>query len=309
MAHSIPSHQLFKRLKQQQNIIIIDGRHHDYSEELAFPVEVLHKGEITIERLKDKEAEYIYIGEDQKTSIEEAERIEQEYDLDLLYVKGGMQDWGRYVESIQVGELSDGGEVYQFIRPSTGQLSYMIISEAEALLLNPGLWIQPYIDFVEDKAFTFKHIVDSCIHRSHISSGPQLAEEVEESYWLPEIEDDISYSYTAITHDQKPAVGNTNIPVEVIFTTEGLTFEVDQHYTFTSNNEADLYKGKGMVLTEWMKSYSQFNEQGFVSPYERKINDKESTRTQKIEAINKGERSFTNEEAYHLEYGNVFNSN
>ena len=40
----------------------------------------------------------------------------------LLILEGGMKSWSKYLEPIKVGDLKDGGEIYQFVRLGKGCL-------------------------------------------------------------------------------------------------------------------------------------------------------------------------------------------
>ncbi|QST01361.1 hypothetical protein IMZ31_07325 [Pontibacillus sp. ALD_SL1] len=304
MAQSLTSRQLYKRCREERQFVLIDARNNTYSRELSFPVEMLSIEEgLNDKRIMNEKLEAILIGEDEETSFNKVTTLEQQLGIEMYYVKGGMKEWAMYIESVQIGELTDGGEVYQFVRPSTGHLSYMIVSEAEILLLNPDVWIQPYLDFVEDKAFTFRHIVDTCLHDTHISGGPTLAEEVEETYWLPELEESISLPYEPISKSHVPKIGNTNIPIKISQSDRFVTFIVDQHYIFTLNEEANLYEGKGTILSDRMLSYKQLNEKGWVSAEGKKTEIHNSVHSERIQAVNKGEINVTSEEILMLEYG------
>ncbi|CAM5224059.1 Glyoxylase-like metal-dependent hydrolase (Beta-lactamase superfamily II) OS=Ureibacillus acetophenoni OX=614649 GN=SAMN05877842_103142 PE=4 SV=1 [Ureibacillus acetophenoni] len=54
---------------------------------------------------------------------------------DVFYLEGGMKSWSSYIEPIKVGDLTGGGELYQFVRLGKGCLTYMVISEREAAII------------------------------------------------------------------------------------------------------------------------------------------------------------------------------
>ncbi|MBM7571899.1 rhodanese-related sulfurtransferase [Aquibacillus albus] len=56
--------------------------------------------------------------------------------LDVSYLKGGMKAWSEHLEPVKVGDLKDGGEIYQFVRIGKGCLSYMVISNGEAAIVD-----------------------------------------------------------------------------------------------------------------------------------------------------------------------------
>lgn len=46
----------------------------------------------------------------------------------VAYLKSGMKAWSEYLVPLKVGNLADGGELYQFVRIGKGCLSYMAVS-------------------------------------------------------------------------------------------------------------------------------------------------------------------------------------
>ena len=70
---------------------------------------------------------------------------------DVAYLAGGMKSWSEYLEPIKVGDLTGGGELYQFVRLGKGCLSYMVLSEGEAAIIDAVRFIDVFINFAEHK--------------------------------------------------------------------------------------------------------------------------------------------------------------
>lgn len=104
---------------------------------------------------------------------------------DVRFVKGGMKAWGDHIQSVKVGDLSRGGKIYQFIRLGKGCLSYMVVSEKEALVVDPARNIEPYLTFARENGWNITQIADTHLHADHISGGRDLAEQTGASYWFP----------------------------------------------------------------------------------------------------------------------------
>src|SRR5690606_16269862 len=75
-------------------------------------------------------------------------------------------------------------KVYQFIRVGKGCLSYMVISDDEALVVDPARFINLYEQVAEENGAKITHIVDSHLHADHISGGQMLAEKTGATYYL-----------------------------------------------------------------------------------------------------------------------------
>ena len=69
----------------------------------------------------------------------------------VAYLEGGMKTWSEYLEPIKVGDLTDGGELYQFVRLGKGCLSYMVISEGEAAIIDAVRFTDAFTSFAEEK--------------------------------------------------------------------------------------------------------------------------------------------------------------
>lgn len=67
------------------------------------------------------------------------------------YLAGGMKTWSEYLEPIKVGDLTGGGELYQFVRLGKGCLSYMVISEGEAAIIDAVRFTEVFINFASEK--------------------------------------------------------------------------------------------------------------------------------------------------------------
>lgn len=107
----------------------------------------------------------------------------QDAGFQAAYLAGGMKAWSEHLEKVKVYEDED-IEVYQFIRVGKGCLSYMVVSDGEALIVDPARFIEQYEVAAREAGAKITHIVDSHLHADHISGGPALAEKVGAKYYL-----------------------------------------------------------------------------------------------------------------------------
>lgn len=114
----------------------------------------------------------------------------------VSYLKGGMEAWSEYMEPIQVGRLKNGGEIYQFVRIGKGCLSYMVVSNGEAVLIDPIRMTEVYMDFADSLDAKITHVLDTHLHADHISGGRAIAEQTGATYWLPPKDaGEVTFSY------------------------------------------------------------------------------------------------------------------
>lgn len=167
-----------------------------------------------IESIQDKlpnDQEIVVVCAKEGSSKMVAEMV-QEAGFNASYLQGGMKSWSEHLEKVKVYEDED-IEVYQFIRVGKGCLSYMVVSDGEALIVDPARFIDRYIDEASKLNAKITHIVDSHLHADHISGGKQLAEKVDGKYYLMKSEGAV-FDFEHLENYEK--IEFSNITVEVL---------------------------------------------------------------------------------------------
>ncbi|MGM8213883.1 MBL fold metallo-hydrolase [Virgibacillus sp. W0430] len=167
-----------------------------------------------------------------------AEMLKESGIKDVMYLKGGMKAWSDHLEPIKVGDLSNGGSVYQFVRIGKGCLSYMIASEGEAIVIDAGRTIEPFITFAKEKGVTIKHAIDTHLHADHISGGRKLREETGAAYWLPPKDaEEVVFEFNGLTETSNLKLNGTQI--DIIYspghTIGSTSILVDNEYLLTGD--------------------------------------------------------------------------
>jgi glyoxylase-like metal-dependent hydrolase (beta-lactamase superfamily II)/rhodanese-related sulfurtransferase len=98
-------------------------------------------------------------------------------------LKGGMKAWGEHYCTRAVVEDAD-LTIYQISRPARGCLSYVVVSEGKALVIDPLRHLQPYLDLAHSGRFNIESVIDTHGHADHISGGPALASATGAAYHL-----------------------------------------------------------------------------------------------------------------------------
>jgi glyoxylase-like metal-dependent hydrolase (beta-lactamase superfamily II) len=95
----------------------------------------------------------------------------------------GMIDWGNHYvwRPVVVKETI---EIYQMDRVARGCLSYLIISDGRAAIIDPLRHTDRYQSFLSKRDVDLKLLLDTHAHADHISGGPDLAEGSGAKYWL-----------------------------------------------------------------------------------------------------------------------------
>ncbi|AUZ39581.1 hypothetical protein C1T30_28990 [Bacillus sp. MBGLi97] len=158
----------------------------------------------------------------------------------VSYLKGGMKAWSEHLEPVKVGDLKDGGEMYQFVRIGKGCLSYMVISDGEAAIIDATRMADIFIDFVKEKGAEITHVFDTHLHADHISGGRVIAEKTKATYWLPPKDaEEVVFDYQPLEEGKDMIIGNTKIKIHPIYspghTIGSTSFIVDDLYLLSGD--------------------------------------------------------------------------
>ncbi|RID82193.1 MBL fold metallo-hydrolase [Peribacillus asahii] len=163
-----------------------------------------------------------------------------EAERDVSYLQGGMKAWSEHLEPVRVGDLKDGGEIYQFVRIGKGCLSYMVISDGEAAVIDATRMTDVFLHFAKEKQATIKHVFDTHLHADHISGGRIIAKETGASYWLPPKDAaEVTFDYNKLEGGREVMIGSTAISIEALYspghTIGSTSFVVDNTYLLSGD--------------------------------------------------------------------------
>ncbi len=160
--------------------------------------------------------------------------------LSVSYLKGGMKAWSEHLEPVKVGDLKDGGEIYQFVRIGKGCLSYMVLSDGEAAIIDATRMAEVFLNFAKEKGVTITHVFDTHLHADHISGGRAIAEKTKATYWLPPKDaEEAVFDYQPLEEGNDVAIGDTTIAIQPIYspghTIGSTSFIVDNQYLLSGD--------------------------------------------------------------------------
>lgn len=174
------------------------------------------------------------------SSIFVAEQLVEAGRSEVYYLQGGMKAWSEHLEPVKVGDLRDGGALYQFVRIGKGCLSYMVVSGGEAAIVDALRMTEVYETFANQNNTTITHTLDTHLHADHISSGKRLAEKTGATYWLPAKDaEEVTFSYESLEDGRTITVGNTKIAIQPIYspghTIGSTSVIIDETYFLTGD--------------------------------------------------------------------------
>ncbi|OXM83446.1 MBL fold metallo-hydrolase [Paenibacillus rigui] len=169
-----------------------------------------------------------------------AEQLIEQGKQNVSYLIGGMKAWSEHLEPVTIGGLRDGGELVQFVRVGKGCLSYMIISNGEAAVIDAVRMTDAFTQYAKERNIQIKHTIDTHLHADHISGGRHLAELTGATYWLPPKDaEEVVFPYEKLEEGRKIVVGHTEIEIQPLYspghTIGSTSFVVDHQYLLSGD--------------------------------------------------------------------------
>ncbi|NGM70535.1 MBL fold metallo-hydrolase [Natronolimnobius sp. AArcel1] len=102
----------------------------------------------------------------------------KERGYDVNHLEDGMNGWARIYEAVEVNRYDGAGTLYQYQRPSSGCLGYLVIDGDEAAVIDPlRAFTDRYFEDAAELDVDLTYAIDTHIHADHISGLRNLAEE------------------------------------------------------------------------------------------------------------------------------------
>ncbi|WP_308780690.1 MBL fold metallo-hydrolase [uncultured Clostridium sp.] len=241
--------EITKKVFNKEKLFILDVRNpeefkdwkiegHNFNH-LNVPYFDLLDGVESIEDKLPKNEEFLVVCAKEGSSLMIAEMLD-EAGFKASYLEGGMKSYSEYLEPLKIADLKNGGELYQFVRIGKGCLSYMIISDGEAAIIDATRFINLYMDFANSKGAKIKHVFDTHLHADHISGGRFIAEKVGASYYLPPKDaEGVTFSYNPLEDGLEITVGNSSIKMNALYspghTIGSTSFIIDNSYLLSGD--------------------------------------------------------------------------
>ncbi|MFI8574148.1 MBL fold metallo-hydrolase [Rossellomorea aquimaris] len=243
------SKEVAQKVMNREGLFILDVRNADAFEDWKIEGEKFEYLNIPyfdlldgVEEIMDqlpKDKDILVVCAKEGSSIMVAEMLSDE-GMDVSYLEGGMKAWSEHLEPVKVGELTKGGELYQFVRLGKGCLSYMVVSNGEAAIVDATRMTDIFIDFAKEKGATITNVFDTHLHADHISGGRNIAEATNATYWLPPKDaEEVTFEYAALEDGNKVVIGNTTIDITALYspghTIGSTSFVIDEKYLLSGD--------------------------------------------------------------------------
>lgn len=226
--HPMTPHELTQILFQKQPLFILDVRNE--SDFRDWKIEGHHVDIINVpyfelmdgvEPVLDKipaGQKVLVVCAKEGSSIFVAEKLLEAGTPNVHYLQGGMRAWSEHLEPVKVGDLRGGGELYQFVRIGKGCLSYMVVSDGKAAVIDTLRMTDMYTEFAGKLGVSIVHTLDTHLHADHISGGRMLAEQTGATYWLPEKDaEEVQFPYEKLEEGRDIRIGSSTLSIHPIY--------------------------------------------------------------------------------------------
>ena len=247
--NSMTAKEVTKKVINKENLFILDVRNEsdfqdwkiegDIFKHLNIPYFDLLDGVEGIMNDIPADSDILVVCAKEGSSIMIAEML-SEAGLTVSYLQGGMKSWSEYLEPVKVGDLEGGGEIYQFVRIGKGCLSYMVVSNGEAAIIDSTRMTDVYLEFAESIGAKITHVFDTHLHADHISGGREIAQKTNATYWLPPKDaTEVVFEYQPLENGNDVTIGNTTINIHALYspghTIGSTSFVVDNKFLLSGD--------------------------------------------------------------------------
>jgi len=116
-------------------------------------------------------------------SSEFVAEILQSRGIRASYLQAGILSWGSLYD-VRPAVETEFGRIVQVARPARGDLSFVVISDGEAAIVDPLRHTDHYLKVIEAAGAKLTYIFDTHVHADHISGGPALAQQIGAPYYV-----------------------------------------------------------------------------------------------------------------------------
>jgi glyoxylase-like metal-dependent hydrolase (beta-lactamase superfamily II) len=156
--------------------------------------------------------------------------------LDARSLTGGMKAWSLAWNAAEVAPTAAGARIVQLRRTGKGCLSYVVGSQGDALVIDPSLPADVYLDAAGRHGWTVRHVLDTHIHADHVSRARLLADASGAALRLPD-QRRVRFPFTPIHDGDTIAIGGSLLTALHTpgHTDESLSFVLDGAVAFTGD--------------------------------------------------------------------------
>lgn len=171
-------------------------------------------------------------------------------------------------------------DIIQFRRTGKGCLSYLIIANQEAIIVDASLEITVYEQYLKANNTVLKYVIETHIHADHLSRSKELAEKFKAFLYLP-CPNHLHFDHKSIVNDTVFSLGNVTISAISTpgHTLESMSFNIENQVLLTGDTlftngvgrpdlkaDTDGMKVKTRLLYNSLRKLLSLNKEIIVLP-------------------------------------------
>ncbi len=170
-------------------------------------------------------------------SAGKATSILEGHGFDVANLAGGMQSWSGVHTLVDV-ELagSPSATVLQIRRNGKGCLSYYVESAGYALVIDPSVRSEVYLNLASERGATIVMVLETHVHADHVSRARSLSQAADATLVLPQ-NDRVTFPYEPI--EDRTAIQLGELTLQAVHTPghtgESTSYQLDERVLFTGD--------------------------------------------------------------------------
>ena len=248
---SIDPEALKDRIESGEEVFLLDTRVPDDVEEWSIDGENVESlnvpyfeflagepDEEVFEQLPDEREIVVVCAKGGSSEFVAGELVEEGYDAKNL--ADGMKGWARIFEYKEIDADTD-ATVAQYQRPSSGCMSYLVVSGDEAAVIDPlRAFTDTYLQDARALGADLTYAIDTHVHADHVSGVRALADEgIEGVLPAAAVERGVTYDDAVMQVEDGDTLAVGDVEIETVFTpghTTGMTsYLVDEAVLLTGD--------------------------------------------------------------------------
>ncbi|WP_054948695.1 MBL fold metallo-hydrolase [Numidum massiliense] len=171
-------------------------------------------------------ADVFFVCEDSESCRQYARGI-ADSGVRTYFLAGGHLAWSQYFYDVVVG-FDEQIKVWQIHRLAKGCLSYMVAAGEQALVVDPAYHIDYYLGLAHREKTSIKAVVDTTVHRDHVSGGARLAAKTGSPYYVARsggtvVSPESTAAESEATHDVDLKMSHADRPASIRGNIQSLT--------------------------------------------------------------------------------------
>lgn len=149
---------------------------------------------------------------------------------------GGMKAWSLAWNTARVPTRDDGITIIQVRRTGKGCLSYVLISDGDAVVIDASVPVVVYEDIARSHGARIRRVIETHIHADHLSRARHLADRVGVELLLPQ-QERVTFPFVAVRDGDEIAAGSARLTARHTpgHTLESMSYVLKDNAVFTGD--------------------------------------------------------------------------